>query len=42
VHAKEEEVYLPSLEARLTSDAARQLFEHMEEAAHKAKSALVQ
>ncbi len=40
--AKEEEVYLPILDARLTSDEARRLFETMEEAAHKAKSALVQ
>ena len=39
--AKEEEVYLPALDARLTPDAARQLFEEMEEAAHQAKSASV-
>ncbi len=39
--AKEEEVYLPILDARLTSDEAHRLFEDMERAAHKAKSALV-
>ena len=38
--AKEEEVYLPILDARLTPDDARRLFENMEEAAHQAKSAL--
>jgi iron-sulfur cluster repair protein YtfE (RIC family) len=38
--AKEEEVYLPILDARLTPDEARHLFEDMEQAAHLAKSAL--
>ncbi len=38
---KEEEVYLPILDARLTPDEARQLFENMEAAAHQAKAALV-
>jgi iron-sulfur cluster repair protein YtfE (RIC family) len=38
--AKEEEVYLPILDARLTPDEARRLFENMEQAAHRAKSAL--
>jgi iron-sulfur cluster repair protein YtfE (RIC family) len=35
--AKEEEVYLPLLEARLTSDEAHTMFEHMEQAATEAK-----
>ncbi len=39
--AKEEEVYLPILDARLTPDKARRLFADMEEAAHQAKGALV-
>ncbi len=39
--AKEEEVYLPILDARLTPDEARSLFEKMEHAAHQAKGALV-
>ena len=39
--AKEEEVYLPILDARLTPDEARSLFEKMEQAAHQAKGALV-
>ena len=39
--AKEEEVYLPILDARLTPDEARSLFEVMEQAAGAAKSALV-
>ncbi len=39
--AKEEEVYLPILDARLTPDAARRLFEDMEQAAHQAKGAKV-
>jgi iron-sulfur cluster repair protein YtfE (RIC family) len=39
--AKEEEVYLPILDARLTPDEARSLFEVMEQAAGEAKSALV-
>ncbi len=38
--AKEEEVYLPILDARLTPDEARSLFEDMEQAAQRAKSAL--
>lgn len=39
--AKEEEVYLPILDARLTPDEARSLFEKMEHAAGEAKGALV-
>ncbi len=39
--AKEEEVYLPILDARLAPDEARSLFEKMEHAAHRAKGALV-
>jgi iron-sulfur cluster repair protein YtfE (RIC family) len=39
--AKEEEVYLPILDARLTPDEARRLFEDMEQAAHRAKSVLI-
>ncbi len=39
--AKEEEVYLPVLDAHLTPDEARILFEKMEQAAHQAKGALV-
>jgi iron-sulfur cluster repair protein YtfE (RIC family) len=39
--AKEEEVYLPILDARLTPDEARRLFENMEQAAGEAKGALV-
>lgn len=38
--AKEEEVYVPLLEARLTPEEARHLFETMEQAAHEAKSAV--
>lgn len=38
--AKEEEVYLPILDQRLTPEAATEMFEHMEAAAHKAKHAL--
>ena len=38
--AKEEEVYLPLLDARLTPEAAQQMFTAMEEAAHAAKAAL--
>ena len=34
--AKEEEVYLPLLDARLTPDAAREMFAEMEMAAHHA------
>ncbi len=35
--AKEEEVYLPILDARLGLEAAREMFEAMEAAAHEAK-----
>jgi iron-sulfur cluster repair protein YtfE (RIC family) len=35
--AKEEEVYLPILDQRLTPEAAQEMFEAMEEAAQKAK-----
>ncbi len=38
--AKEEEVYLPLLDARLTADEAHAMFEAMEHAAHAAKAAL--
>lgn len=38
--AKEEEVYLPILEARLTPDEAKEMFEAMEQAASQAKSAV--
>ncbi|HUH98099.1 MAG TPA: hypothetical protein VLZ89_12110, partial [Anaerolineales bacterium] len=37
--AKEEEVYLPILDQRLTPESAREMFEAMETAAHKAKHA---
>lgn len=37
--AKEEEIYLPVLDARLTAEEAREMFEAMEKAAHEAKSA---
>jgi len=36
--AKEEEIFLPLLDKRLTPDDARQMFEAMEQAAHEAKS----
>jgi iron-sulfur cluster repair protein YtfE (RIC family) len=36
--AKEEEVYLPLLDARLTAEEAARLFEAMERAAHEARS----
>jgi iron-sulfur cluster repair protein YtfE (RIC family) len=39
--AKEEEVYLPILDARLTSEEAGRMFEAMEMAAKQAKSQLV-
>lgn len=39
--AKEEEVYLPILDARLTAADASRMFESMEQAAHEAKSAVV-
>jgi iron-sulfur cluster repair protein YtfE (RIC family) len=35
--AKEEEVYLPILDQRLTPEAAQEMFEAMEDAAYKAK-----
>jgi hemerythrin-like domain-containing protein len=38
--AKEEEIYLPLLEAQLTEDEARELFGAMEHTAHKMKVAL--
>lgn len=38
--AKEEEVYLPLLDARLTPEQAHAMFESMEEAARKAKAAI--
>lgn len=34
---KKEEVYLPILDQRLTSESAQEMFEAMEAAAHKAK-----
>jgi iron-sulfur cluster repair protein YtfE (RIC family) len=37
--AKEEEVYLPILDQRLTPESAREMFERMEAAAHEAKHA---
>ncbi|NOH03921.1 MAG: hemerythrin domain-containing protein [Chloroflexi bacterium] len=37
--AKEEEVYLPILDQRLTPEAAQEMFERMEAAAHEAKHA---
>ena len=36
--AKEEEVYLPMLDERLSEEEARQMFEAMEAAAHEAKA----
>ncbi len=38
--AKEEEVYLPVLDQRLTAESAREMFENMEAAAQRAKQAL--
>ena len=38
--AKEEEVYLPILDARLTPEDAKEMFEAMEQAASQAKSAV--
>jgi hypothetical protein len=35
--AKEEEIYLPILDARLTTEEARRMFETMERAAQEAK-----
>ncbi len=40
--AKEEEVYLPLLDAKLTTDEAQAMFAAMEKAAHEAKSKLEQ
>lgn len=37
--AKEEEIYLPILDQRLTPESAQEMFEAMEDAAHKAKHA---
>ncbi len=37
--AKEEEVYLPILDQRLTPESAQEMFEAMEVAAHEAKLA---
>jgi iron-sulfur cluster repair protein YtfE (RIC family) len=37
--AKEEEVYLPILDQRLTPESAQEMFEAMEDAARKAKHA---
>lgn len=37
--AKEEEVYLPILDQRLTPESAHEMFKAMEDAAHKAKDA---
>jgi iron-sulfur cluster repair protein YtfE (RIC family) len=36
--AKEEELYLPILDARLTSEEAQEMFKAMEKAAHEAKN----
>ena len=38
--AKEEEVYLPILDQRLTPESAQEMFEAMEDAAHNAKHAV--
>lgn len=38
--AKEEEVYLPILDERLTPEAAREMFDKLEAAAHEAKAAI--
>lgn len=38
--AKEEEVYLPLLDAKLTAQEAKEMFEKMETAAHEAKARL--
>jgi hypothetical protein len=37
--AKEEEIYLPILDQRLTPESAQEMLEAMEEAAHRAKHA---
>ena len=37
--AKEEEAYLPILDQRLTPESAQEMFDAMEDAAHKAKHA---
>jgi iron-sulfur cluster repair protein YtfE (RIC family) len=39
--AKEEEIYLPLLDAKLTAEEAREMFENMEAAAQKAKEQLI-
>ncbi len=39
--AKEEEIYLPLLDSKLTADEAHAMFEDMEAAAHKAKHAAI-
>jgi iron-sulfur cluster repair protein YtfE (RIC family) len=39
--AKEEEIYLPLLESRLSQAEAREMFEAMEHAAHTAKAQLI-
>jgi len=38
--AKEEEIYLPLLDSKLTAEEARTMFENMEAAAHEAKERL--
>jgi iron-sulfur cluster repair protein YtfE (RIC family) len=38
--AKEEEIYLPLLDAKLSADDAKEMFERMEAAAHEAKAKL--
>jgi len=38
--AKEEEIYLPILDQRLTPESAQEMFEAMEDAAHRAKHAV--
>jgi iron-sulfur cluster repair protein YtfE (RIC family) len=38
--AKEEEIYLPLLETKLTAEEAHAMFEKMEAAAHEAKARL--
>lgn len=38
--AKEEEIYLPILDAKLTAEEAQEMFEHMEAVAHEVKKSL--
>jgi hypothetical protein len=38
--AKEEEIYLPLLDAKLNAEEAHEMFEHMEAVAHEAKAKL--